>query len=154
MPSRRRRRNKGPLSQAFKRLEGRAKDKTLSKVNGLAVAKVAVEKECVFRWDMERMKDRNYVYFFWNGENEKARDEVFGALERKYGIRQSPPTARILYQEYADRYVFVAEDGVYATDTIECERIVLISRDCWKAQETLLTKGLIGTEGPWRAEGQ
>lgn len=113
-----------------------------------------MEKECAFRWDMERMKDRNYVYFFWNGENEKARDEFFGALERKYGIRQGPPTARILYQEYADRYVFVAEDGVYATDTIECERIVLISRDCWKAQEILLTKGLIGAEGPWRAEGQ
>ncbi|RPA77775.1 hypothetical protein BJ508DRAFT_309887 [Ascobolus immersus RN42] len=109
-------------------------------------------KQSEFKWCMECMDKRGYMYFFGEKETEAQRELFFGMVE-DFGIRCGSPSAQILFQRGYDRYVFLAEDGVYATSDLDIERIALVSRDPWRAQEILVEQGVMGAEGPWRAEG-
>ncbi|RPA77993.1 hypothetical protein BJ508DRAFT_309606 [Ascobolus immersus RN42] len=132
-------------------LEGEKGVKEISRLKGKA--KVVVQSEGDFTWNMPRLEKKGFRYHWLPNESEEDREEFFEELEFLFGIHRGSKTARILIH-YNSRYVFLAEEGVFATDTLEIDRIALISRDPYKAEDILCEQGIAGREGPWRAMGQ
>ncbi|RPA77994.1 hypothetical protein BJ508DRAFT_309607 [Ascobolus immersus RN42] len=105
-----------------------------------------------FSWNMALLRPHGYRYQWLPTETTSDRAAIFDSIEDHYGLHRGPSTARILMHE-ENRYVFLAEEGVFVTDTLEYERIALVSRDAWKSQQILSEVGIHGREGPWRAMG-
>ncbi|RPA74072.1 hypothetical protein BJ508DRAFT_340619 [Ascobolus immersus RN42] len=100
-----------------------------------------------FEWDLGRLAKRSYIPWY---ETEEEIADFFRLAPRYFGLKRGPRSIPVLLQEYIDRYVFVAEDGIYVTDNLDACRIALVAEDYWKAQEILLQGGTSRYEGKYR----
>ncbi|RPA77992.1 hypothetical protein BJ508DRAFT_329639 [Ascobolus immersus RN42] len=107
-----------------------------------------------FRWNLPLLASRGYTPYWGYQETSSNRNAVLDGLEHQFGLHRGPRSARILLFD-SGMTVILAEEGVFITDTFDDERIALISRDPWKAEQIMVGVGFeAGREGPWRAKGQ
>lgn len=112
-----------------------------------------LEKSGEFVWNLEALEKNSYFVVLGTEKETEMRDEFFQEIEKKFKIKKGP-LAPVLLQEGPDRYAFVAEDGIYVTDTLDSEKIALVAENYWKAQELLIAGGSSGYEGPYRRMGR
>ncbi|RPA74071.1 hypothetical protein BJ508DRAFT_340617 [Ascobolus immersus RN42] len=103
-----------------------------------------------FVWDLEKLKGSLYSPLLGT---EREGEGFFDMIEERFGIRRGP-LLPVLAQAAFDRFVFVAEDGVYITDTLDSDLIALVAEDYWKAQSILIASDDSRFEGNYRRPGE
>ncbi|RPA84517.1 hypothetical protein BJ508DRAFT_323432 [Ascobolus immersus RN42] len=87
-------------------------------------------------WDLSQLQE--WGYHLHGGASEPdIREDLWRRMKEWYGLCRSLNDLPVL-QEYDNRLVFLADNGVYMSDTWECMQITLIAVDFWKAQKILM----------------